>query len=311
MSNNTGLGLIFAFLFVTIESAQFVYFGGLFQQMDLFQFGFLVFGLIALVFIGWAAIFNPQQLKTAFSMPRQLIAVNLGALVTFSAYLMSVQLLEPAITYTISSGTMPITAYVLYRLGVREGEPMRNGPEAVGNLLIFLSIIFLAMITVLGYSGFVRGDSSKAILGILLAITDGIFFTLILVYSQRLNKAGVQPAVVLGIRLPLYVLVTGFVAYGAGRELAPLDQSEIVFFVLLGFLLTVPPLYFLQKAVSMLTTLTISAITALGPFIIFMLQMVEGRIDYSQVTLMGLTIYIIGAILASWGAVKATASRAV
>ena len=305
------LGLIFAFLFVTIESAQFVYFGGLFQQMDLFQFGFLVFGLIALVFIGWAAIFNPQQLKTAFSMPRQLIAVNLGALVTFSAYLMSVQLLEPAITYTISSGTMPITAYVLYRLGVREGEPMRNGPEAVGNLLIFLSIIFLAMITVLGYSGFVRGDSSKAILGILLAITDGIFFTLILVYSQRLNKAGVQPAVVLGIRLPLYVLVTGFVAYGAGRELAPLDQSEIVFFVLLGFLLTVPPLYFLQKAVSMLTTLTISAITALGPFIIFMLQMVEGRIDYSQVTLMGLTIYIIGAILASWGAVKATASRAV
>ena len=76
--------------------------------------------------------------------------------------------------------------------------------------------------------------------------------------------------------------------------------------VIAGFMLTIPPLYFLQKAVSLLPTLTISALTALGPFVIFCLQIVEGRVSYSFATMLGLTIYICGAILAAFGAVKAT-----
>ena len=212
--NKTTIGLIFTGLFVLLESTQFVYFGALFQKIDSFLFGFLVFGLTIMIFIGWTVAFNPAQLKVALSMPKQLIAVNLGAVVTFTAYLMSVQLLEPVITYTISSGTMPIIAYVLYRFGLREGEDMRNKLETSGNILIFCSILFLAVITLTGLSGFVRGDQSIAIIGVLLAVIDGIFFTLILVYSQRLSRGGVGPAAVLGLRLPLYVLVTGFIAYG-------------------------------------------------------------------------------------------------
>ena len=308
----TTLGLLFAFAFVLLESTQFVYFGGLFQKMNSFQFGFLVFFLTIVIFVGWTAISNPGQIRNALGMRRELIAVNLGAVVTFTAYLLSVQLIEPAIAYTVSAGTMPISAYLLYRLGIREGENMRNKAEAIGNSLIFASIVFLALITMFGLSGFVRGDSSIAVLGVLLAIVDGVFFTLILVYSQRLNRNGVGPSAVLGLRLPMYVVVTGGLFYlGLGYQpAAELTWAQTGFYVAVGFLLLIPPLYFFQKAASLLSALTISALTALGPFVIFCLQLVEGRVDYSPMTLAGLSIYIVGAVLSAFGALKATTSTA-
>ncbi|MEM7207463.1 MAG: hypothetical protein AAF434_06550 [Pseudomonadota bacterium] len=307
--NGAALGILFAFSFVLLESVQFVYFGGLFQHVDSFLIGFLVFGTTVVVFVSWTAIFKPEQLKIALSMRGQLLAVNLGAVVTFTAYLLSVQLLEPAITYTISGGTMPIAAYVFYKIGMREGEPMRNRFEAAGNFLIFVAIIFLAFITVGGMSGFVRGDTGVAILGVLLAIIDGVFFTLILVYSQRLSKAGVGPTAVLGIRLPLYVLVTGVAATAGFNSVGPVSTSDLVLYTVIGLLLSVPPLYLLQKAVATVSTLTLSAITAIGPLVIFLLQIVEGRVDYKTVTLIGLSFYTAGAIFSAYGAVRASTSQ--
>ena len=306
MSKST-IGLIFGFAFVLLESIQFVYFGGLFQHMNSFQFAFLVFALTVILFIGWAAWKHPIQLKNALSRPKELLMINIGAVISFTAYLTSVQLLEPAITYTISCGIMPLTAYLLHRFGIREGEDMRNRFEQIGNSLILIGILFLVLITVNGLSGFVRGGTAAAITGVLLAITDGVFFTLILVYSQLLNLGGVGPATVLGVRMPLYVLVAATVYYLAPNFPQPtrLGDSETLLYVLTGFLLLVPPLYFMQKAVSMLSTLTVSTLTALGPFAIFSMQFIEGRIEYSALTIIGLVIYVTGAILAAIGSVRA------
>ncbi len=264
MSKST-LGVLLTLTFVTLESAQFVFFGGLFQKMSPYLFGFLVFGITTLVFIGGTFLFRRDQFNIALGQPRELLAVNLGAVVTFTAYLTSVQLVEPAVTYTISSGCMPLTAYVLYRLGVREGEPMRNPFEATGNILIFLGVLFLAVITIWGLAGFVRGGSLSAILGVLLAVLDGVFFTLILVYSKRMNNAGIGPSAVLGLRLPIYVLVTGLLVYWDFEPSEPMDNMELAYYALIGFLLAIPPLYLLQKAVPLVSTLTLGALTALGP----------------------------------------------
>lgn len=309
--NKSTLGLLFGFAFVLLESIQFVYFGSLFQRMNSFQFAFLVFALTVTVFIGWAAWKYPAQLKNALSRPKELLLINIGAVISFTAYLTSVQLLEPAITYTISCGIMPLTAYLLYRFGMREGEDMRNRFEQVGNSLIFIGILFLALITINGLSGFVRGGTAVAIAGVLLAVIDGVSFTLILVYSQRLNIRGVGPATVLGVRMPLYVLVAATAYYFAPDFPQPsrLENTEILLYVLTGFLLLVPPLYFMQKAVSMLSALTVSTLTALGPFVIFSMQFIEGRIDYSPLTMVGLAIYVSGAVLAAFGSVKAAGQK--
>ena len=186
---------------------------------------------------------------------------------------------------------------------------MRNGFESLGNGLILIGVVFLAVITVLGWAGFVRHGEFSAILGVLLAVLDGVFFTLILVYSQRMNRAGIGPSAVLGLRLPIYVLVTGLLVYSgfdAVEPGEPLSMWELAFYAVIGFLLTIPPLYLLQKAVPLVSTLTLSALTALGPFVVFSLQLIEGRVNYSAITLTGLSIYIVGAVLAAVGAVRAS-----
>lgn len=305
--NRAVLGVLLTLVYVLLEATQFVYFGGLFQRMSSFEFGFFVFGLTTLGLVAWTALGDPGQLRAAFARPRTLLGVNLAAAVAFAAYLTSVQLVEPAVTYTISAGTMPITTYVLHRCGVREGEGMRNRMEAAGNLLLFCGIVFLAVVAIAGYSGFVRGPWQAALAGVLLAIVDGVFFTWVLVLSLRLDRAGVGPGAVLGLRLPLYILVAGVcVLFEVDRKEA-MQPSEIAFFVLIGLLLTVPPLYTLQKAIAMISTLTVSALTALGPFAIFALQMIEGRVAYSTATLAGLAIYFAGSLLSAAGAVRASA----
>jgi len=304
--NKALLGVILAFGFVLLESTQFVFFGGLLQRMSTFEFGFLVFGLTCAGFIGWTLLRSPEQVWGAFANPKPLIAVNVCAVLTFGCSLMSVQLLEPAITYTISAGTMPITTYVLHKCGVGEGEDMRNRTEAMGNILLFIGVVYLGVITVSGWSGFVRGDWYVALAGVLLAVADGVFFTWILILSQRMGNTGMGPGAVLGMRLPLFVLVAGgFAAIGVDKK-EVLELSEITFVVVVGLLLTIPPLYLVQKAVSLISTLTLSAITALGPFIIFVLQIFEARVDYATATLVGLAFYCLGSLLSAIGAIKAT-----
>lgn len=305
--NRAILGVLLTLVFVLLESTQFVFFGGLFQRMSSFQFGFIVFGLTTLGLVGWTAVSNRRQLENAAAHVALLIGVNLAAALAFAAYLTSVQLVEPAVTYTISAGAMPITTYVLYRCGVREGEAMRNRMEAAGNLLLFCGIVFLAVVTVSGLSGFVRGAWDAALAGVLLAVADGVFFTWVLVFSQRLDRVGVGPAAVLGLRLPLYILVAGGCVLFEVDHKETLETSEIALFVLIGLLLTVPPLYTLQIAISMISTLTVSALTALGPFVIFGLQMIEGRVHYSTATLLGLAVYFAGSLLSAVGAVRAAA----
>jgi hypothetical protein len=64
----------------------------------------------------------------------------------------------------------------------------------------------------------------------------------------------------------------------------------------------------MQKAVERVSTLTISSIAALGPFAIFALQLVEGRVDYATATLVGISIYAVAALLAVYGALRAVMS---
>ena len=93
----------------------------------------------------------------------------------------------------------------------------------------------------------------------------------------------------------------------AGATLTPAgapDPAALAGLVGLGLLLTVPPLYFLQRAVPLLSTFALSALTALGPLVIFGLQRIEGRVDYAAITLAGLLIYVTGSLLAAVAALR-------
>ena len=303
------LGVIWCLVFVVLESVQYVFFGGVFQRVSSFLFGFLAFGTTTLVIFVWLVFTAPAQLRNAIGNPGPLIGANLTAAASWCAYLMAVQLIEPAVAYTISSGVMPVTALVVYRLGVREGEPVRNTTEMLGNLVLLCAIIYLSVVTVGGWSGFVRGGTTVAVAGTFLAIIEGVLFTWMLIYCQRMDRSGVGPIAVIALRMPLYTVVAGGLAAAGLDHKADVAPGEIAVIVAIGIALTVPPLYALQRSVALVSTLTIGALTALGPFFIFGLQLIEGRVDYAPATLVGLCVYSAGALLAAFGAVNASKSQ--
>lgn len=303
--NPAVIGVIWCLVFVTLEAVQYVFFGGVFQRISSFLFGFLAFGTTTLVIVCWLAIKAPEQLKNAVRNPGPLIGANVTAMVSWCAYLTAVQLIEPAVAYTISSGVMPLTAFAAYCLGTAEGEPMRNRIEAFGNLILLAAVVFLSVVTIAGWSGFVRGGTEVALAGTFLAIFEGVLFTCMLIYCQRMDRGGVGPAGVFALRFPLYIVAAGGLAAAGFDHKEEVAALDVVTIVAIGIALTVPPLYALQRAVSLISTLTIGALTALGPFIIFGLQLIEDRVDYAPATLVGLALYSLGAVLAAFGAVRA------
>ena len=81
----------------------------------------------------------------------------------------------------------------------------------------------------------------------------------------------------------------------------PVDPSGLLAVVVIGFAIMAFPVFAMQKAISLMSTLTLAAITALGPLFVFLFQIIEGRVAYAPATMTGLTIYFAGAVLAAYG----------
>lgn len=299
-------GVVWALGFVLLESIQFVFFANVFQRISSHLFGFCVFAITTIAFVGWSALRRPAELRLALAQPRLLLAINLTATLSWIMFLLAVQIIEPAIAYTLGAAAMPLAAWAFARLGVAEGAGPRNPIEASGFALIFGGAVFLTAVTIAGWSGFVRGGPSAALLGAVLAVGEGVLFTWLLVLCQRLDRKGVSANVVFGLRFPLYVIAAGMLSAVGFDQKEAIGAGETALIVAAGLILIIPPLYALQRAIALISTLTISVLTALGPFAIFTLQLVEGRVEHSTATLIGLGVFFAGSLAAAFGAVRAT-----
>lgn len=302
--NNATLGLIWAFSFVILEAAQAVFFGGVFQDYDSFLIGGAVFGFTAAGALIWTKVRTPEQLKTAWANKASLFGLNLWTALVWIAYFFALQMIEPAVVFTVFSGLIPIAILVASACGVREASPLRNRVEGVGLITVVISVGYLAAITLLGQSGFVRGGWTAAIVGLLLTCVSAVSLAAMMVYSHRLDRLGIAPAAQYALRFPLYVAVALSAAWlGLGGK-GPVDPGRLLTVIVIGFAIMAFPVFAMQKAISLMSTLTLAAITALGPLFVFLFQTVEGRVAYAPATMTGLMIYFAGAVLAAYGGAR-------
>jgi len=302
-------GLAWAMVFVVLDAAQAVYFGGVLQRHDAFLLGGTVFGLSAAGCLAWTAIRAPKDLRQALGQGRALAGLNISVAGAFVAYFHALQMIEPAVAFALFAGVIPIVTIIAGRVGIGEAERSRNRIEAVGNATIVAGLSLLAIATVLGLSGFVRGGAVVAAAGVALAVVAGAFITFMLLCSARLDAAGVGPVAQYGLRFPLYLVVAACgVALGLDAK-GPVTATDFAVAVAIGMVLLAFPIYAVQKAVSLVTPLTIGSIAATSPLIVFVMQIVEGRVAVSGATAAGLTVYFAGALVAAWGGFLATGGR--
>ena len=300
------LGLLFCIAFVTLEAVQAVYLGAIFQDVDSFLIGALVFGITTAGCIGATAIFHPGQLTIALRSPGLVAGINVLAALAWTTYFIAIQIIEPAVVFAVSSGMIPLATVLAAWFSMPEARGPRHGLSLAGNGLILLAVIVLAATTSLGLSGFVRGGAVIGLFGVLLAAVSGGFTALVILLSIRLHARGVAPLAQFGLRFILYTLIA-IAGFGFGIDAKGVDVSagQIAIIVCIGLVVIALPPYLMQRAVPLVPAMTIAAMTALGPVIVFGLQMVEGRVAYAPATLAGLLLYMSGALVAALGAVRA------
>ena len=302
--NRATLGLVWAFSFVVLEAAQAVFFGGVFQSYDSFLIGAAVFGVTAIGTLAWTQFRSPDQLEIAWRNGPSLLGMSLSTAFVWIAYFFALQMIEPAVVFAIFSGLIPVAILAFSALGVPEASTLRNRIEGAGLVVVVIAVIYLAVITLLGQSGFVRGGWMVAMSGLLLTGVSAISLAAMMVYSQRLDRLGVAPVAQYGLRFPLYVIVA-LLAAGLGLDTkGPVDPHRLLIVVLIGFIIMAFPVFAMQKAISLMSTLTLAVITALGPLFVFLFQIIESRVDYAPATMTGLTIYFAGALLAAVGGAR-------
>ena len=98
------IGLICCLSFITLEAFQAVYLGSVFQEVDSFLVGTWVFGISVVGCTLATAIFRPAELAASCRAWRIVAALNLFAALTWTTYFIAVQLIEPAVVFTIFSG---------------------------------------------------------------------------------------------------------------------------------------------------------------------------------------------------------------
>lgn len=305
------VGLFWCVVFVVLDAAQAVYLGALLQTLDSFLLGGAVFGVCTVGCLGWVALRRPAQLVLAWNCRPTVLFLNATVAVGWSLYFLAVQTIEPAVAFTLFVGAIPLTTAAAGLLGVREGEVPRNGLEWLGNGTIALALVFLLLASVTGLTGFVRGAATGAVLGCALAFGGGIAIAGMLLCGQRLHRAGLDPITQFGLRFPLYLLVcVGGVAGGLDAK-GPVDLGDFAVAFAFGLLLLAFPIYAVQKAISLVSSMTLAAIAATAPLLIFLLQMAEGRVAVAPVTAAGLVVFFAGSLIGLAGTARALSRRPV
>lgn len=309
--SDTRLGIFWAFSFVTLEAAQAVFFGGVFQAYDAFLVGALVFGLSALAAIVWTCLRAPSQISLAWSHYICLAGLNASTALVWITYFFALQMIEPAVVFTIFSGLLPMCVILLSWAGAHGATRVKNRIEGAGLIVMILAVGYLATVTLTGQSGFVRGGFAVAVGGLLLTCVSAGSLAAMMIYSQRLDRLGVAPVAQYSLRFPLYILIAvvghwlGFDAKG------PVGMQQLAFVVAVGFVVMAFPVFAMQKAISMVSTLKLAVFTALGPIFVFVFQVAEGRVDYAPATACGLAVYFCGAVLTAVGGMHHGAKVAV
>lgn len=285
--------------FVVLDAAQAVLFGRFLQGMDSLALGFCVFGFSSALCLFVTAVRAPSEFRAAWDAPGTLAALNVSSAVGWLAYLGALQLIEPAVAFTIFSGVIPLVIVAAH--GLPESRGAGHAWERAGFAILALGLAALGVSTLAGLSGFVRGGTAVAALGIALAAVAGVAMAGMVLASYRLSARGVGPAAVFGLRFPLYLVLAGAGALLGLDDKGTVAQGDFLMAVVIGLAVLAFPIYAVQKAVSLTSAATLGAATALIPVTVLALQSFDTRVSYSGATAAGLAIYTFGALLAAAG----------
>ncbi len=301
-------GFLVSAAFVCLAAMRDVYLGGLFQRVNPLVVAMVAFSLCTLVLLPLALVRSRESLAALVSRSGALFWVNVTSAMAWLAFFAGLRLVEPSLVQILYSGIGPLSVVWIdrYLPGAMPVPLTRvERPIYVG---LLASLVFAAAVALSGLSGAGVQPVSVAALGVIFAASGGVSISVSTMLCRTLNDAGVTPSALLSLRYPATALSAAALAslspVGLRGELSWVDT-----FMAMAALLIIVPSYVNQLAISLASPLTVRVVLAIGPVLIFLLQLIEGRLSVSPYSLTAAILYAVAAAAA--GLARQRAIRAV
>lgn len=282
-------GFLAAGFFVCLSSLRDVYLGGALQRITPLVITIAAFSLCILVFLP-AALRSRQSMSVFRSRSRDLVWVNVTTAVAWIAFLYALKFIEPTIVQILYSGIGPLSVIWAERYRSRGKRVGLTLAEKVAYGALLTTIAFAAVVVLLGISGTGRQPINDRIVGVALAIAGGVCISASIMLCRKLNDAGATPAAVLAFRYPGAAIIAAIVAACSPASLpSGLDWIDVA--LLVAVALIIVPSYVNQVAISLASPLTVRVVLAVAPALIFVFQMIEGRLITSSYSLLAALLY--------------------
>lgn len=310
--NREASGFLCSLAFVCLASVRDVYLAGLFQRFSPLHVAIVAFTLCSLVFLPIARSQQPESLRTLLRRPLELFWVNATSAIAWIAFFYALRTIEPSLVQVLFSGIGPLTMTCLDRLvpGVTPNAPLRR-MERPFHLGLLASLIATVVVAIGGLSGAGALPLGVAAVGVALSAGGGISISVNTLLCKRLNESGVTPAALVALRFPGAIVLAAVLSGPSADILLALSPVRtLALVVVAALLLIVFPIYVNQVGISLASPLTVRVVLSLGPVLIFVLQLVEGRLVSSPYSLACAGLYssfAIGAVVARQRATRSAA----
>jgi drug/metabolite transporter (DMT)-like permease len=293
-------GFFLSLAFAGSTALRDVYLGGLFQRLSPWLIALTAFGLCCLVFLPIALVRDRLGLVSLLRRPGQLVWINVTTGFAWLAFFFALKTIEPALVQIIFYGVGPLSVRWVDGLVPGSARATLSPAERRLHSGLLGALIVAAAVVLGGHSGVGPQPVPIALLGIMLALGGGISISISTLLCRALNDAGARPATLLSLRFPgAVVLATGFALASPTPVLAGVAPSVLFGVALAAFLLIVLPNYVNQIGVALASPVTVRAVLAIGPVLVFALQLVEGRLSSSPATLAACVLYAVFVITAA------------
>ncbi len=295
-----GVGFLASLAFTTLASVRDVYFGGVFQSTSPLGVAVVAFTLCSLLFLPIALARSPESFRVLRLRWRDLLGINVTTGLAWISFFYALRTIEPLLVQILFAGVGPLTVvWVDRHVGATPPASLGQAERPI-HLGLLVSLVLAAGVAVSGLSGAGPQPLGSAALGIALAMGAGVSISMSAVLCRRLNDAGVVPTALVSVRFFGAIVLAGALALSCRRELSTLwpgHGGAVVLGAML--LLIVLPIYVSQIGISRASPLTVRAVLALGPVLIFVLQLVEGRLPPSPYSLATGVLYGLFAVSAA------------
>lgn len=296
--NRETAGFLASLLFVVLASGRDVYLGGLFQRVSPAVVALVAFALCGAIFVPVALVRDRSSYRILRQRPGDLLLINLTAGFAWISFFYALGMIEPLLVQIVFSGVGPPAVAWMARLFPGD-EAIAPRGERVTHAWLLAAVGMAAIVAVTGLSGAGAQPAAVSLLGVALAGGAGIAITANTVLCRRLNDAGVDPAALVSVRFVGAAIVSAMLVGRAG-DVSALVTSAATFEVVSGAVfLVVLPIYVNQIGIALASPLTVRVVLAGAPAVIFVLQLVEGRLSSSPYSLAAAVTYGVVAVAAA------------